>query len=316
MQIIYHYPPELVSLLVDTIPLLNRSKKDVILFFKGAGVNETFFNDLYLRILNDSSNVTKYEIVRTIVSRLNDKGESTLRERREILKRVVEFESYEACWESDRLKAKGLVAEVRLVINVKDSFTKMKIEKENLSMQSREEYLKKITEVQKRKKELDSFRYEIGKLIQMKDPHKRGKLFEGVLNRLFLTYNILVREAFTLNGTDNEGVVEQLDGVIELDGNLYLVEMKWWTDPVGKEAMTNHLMGIFLRGQARGLFISVSGFTQPAIHLCKEALSKTTVALCDLHEIVKVIEDGDDLKELLLKKIRASIIDKNPYVRF
>ena len=37
-DITFHYPPELFSLLVDTIPLLNRSKKDVLLFFRGAGV--------------------------------------------------------------------------------------------------------------------------------------------------------------------------------------------------------------------------------------------------------------------------------------
>jgi len=29
----FHYPPEILSLLVDTIPLLCRSKKDVVLFF-------------------------------------------------------------------------------------------------------------------------------------------------------------------------------------------------------------------------------------------------------------------------------------------
>lgn len=35
----FHYPPEIFNLLVDTIPLLCRSKRDVIGFFQGAGVN-------------------------------------------------------------------------------------------------------------------------------------------------------------------------------------------------------------------------------------------------------------------------------------
>jgi hypothetical protein len=42
-DITFHYPPELMSLLIDTIPLLNKTKKDVLTFFKGAGVPE---NDL------------------------------------------------------------------------------------------------------------------------------------------------------------------------------------------------------------------------------------------------------------------------------
>jgi hypothetical protein len=35
-DITFHFPPELFSLLVDTVPLLNRSKKDVLTFFRGA----------------------------------------------------------------------------------------------------------------------------------------------------------------------------------------------------------------------------------------------------------------------------------------
>ena len=34
-DIIFHYPPELFNLLVDVLPLLNRSKQDVLVFFRG-----------------------------------------------------------------------------------------------------------------------------------------------------------------------------------------------------------------------------------------------------------------------------------------
>ncbi len=39
MSEVYHYSPELLQLLVDTIEVLCRSKRDVILFFRGAGVH-------------------------------------------------------------------------------------------------------------------------------------------------------------------------------------------------------------------------------------------------------------------------------------
>jgi len=49
---------------------------------------------------------------RKILERINADSEKHLRERREILKRITEFAAFSTCWESDQLKAKGLVAEI------------------------------------------------------------------------------------------------------------------------------------------------------------------------------------------------------------
>lgn len=310
---IFHYPPELLNLLVDTIPLLNRSKKDVVLFFKGAGVKDDLMIDIARRVQFSPMEINKYEIARTILTRLNEKGEALLRERREVLKRVVEFESFESCWESDRLKAKGLVHEVRQVVNVKDTFTRMKNEKEKIEQKSREEYLKKVEEAKKLAHAKILFHEEISKLYFMQDRQKRGKLFEAVLNQLFKSFGILVKDAFTLSGDNNEGIIEQIDGVIELDGQLYLVEMKWWGEAVGRDEIANHLSRIFIRGEARGIFISVKGFTAPAIKLSQEALNKAFIVLCDLNEILSMLSLGGDLKHLFKQKIQKAIIEKNPY---
>jgi hypothetical protein len=61
------------------------------------------------------------------------------------------------------------------------------------------------------------------------------KALEGVLNRLFEVEHILIREAFEVHdeGADG-GTIEQIDGAIELDGRMYLVEMKWWSQPFGR----------------------------------------------------------------------------------
>jgi hypothetical protein len=42
----YHYFPDLLQLLVKTIDALHRSKLDVILFFRGAGVQGQVINGL------------------------------------------------------------------------------------------------------------------------------------------------------------------------------------------------------------------------------------------------------------------------------
>ena len=73
-EIIHHYPPELLRLLIDTLPLLCRSKQDVLMFFKGAGVSSAMTADLAEKLAADRTGVNKLEIVRVVLVRLNDKG--------------------------------------------------------------------------------------------------------------------------------------------------------------------------------------------------------------------------------------------------
>lgn len=97
MDITYHYPPELFNLLIDTIPLLNRSKMDTILFFDGAGVEKKYLEEMEKRVKCDPDNISKYEIARTVLKGLNKDGESTLRERRELLRRITQIDSFSSC---------------------------------------------------------------------------------------------------------------------------------------------------------------------------------------------------------------------------
>jgi len=109
------------------------------------GCREGFTADLRQKLATDRNSVNKYEIVREVLIRLNDKGEASLRERREVLKRVVEFENFSTCWPSDQLKAKGLVAEIRSVVDVKDSFGRMRQEQEAERNKCLEEEKQKAT---------------------------------------------------------------------------------------------------------------------------------------------------------------------------
>lgn len=45
----------------------------------------------------DRNSINKFEIVRNVLTKVNARGDNGLRARREILKRVVEFESFETC---------------------------------------------------------------------------------------------------------------------------------------------------------------------------------------------------------------------------
>ena len=312
MEITFHYPPELLELLIETIPLLCRSKPSVLLFFQGAGVHSNDLQDMTQKVRENRQSISKYEIVRTILTRVNSAGERSLRERREILKRVVEFEDFSTCWPDDQLKAKGLVAEIRRVVDVKDSFTRMKQEKEEERRKHQAEHEARIKAIRKQQEEIDAIKKDLFSLFSMEDTNKRGILLESILNRLFKANGILVRESFK-RSEESIGVVEQIDGVIEMDGYLYLVEMKWWKKPLGKAEVAPHLVKIFNRGHAGGILISASGYTEPAILDCKEALTQKIVVLCELQEIIHLLENRGNLKDFLKSKINIAVMEKKPF---
>ncbi|GAB7023796.1 restriction endonuclease [Salidesulfovibrio brasiliensis] len=315
MDITFHYPPELFNLLVDTIPRLCRSKLDVILFFKGAGVPQSLTASIETQLKQDKDSINKFQIVRSVLTALNEQGEKTLRERREVLKRVVEFENFSSCWPNDQLIAKGLVSEIQQVINVKDSFTRMNLEREK----ERKSHLVKAEEerqaIAEHNARLEGIKENFAKLFTLQNAFQRGKKLEEVLNDLFDAHGILIREAFCLTGDAKEGIVEQIDGVIELDGHVYLVEMKWWKDPIGVAEVSQHLVRVYHRGHSRGIFISASGYADTVIPLCKESLQKTVICLALLDELYFVVEKKADLKQILREKIRAAIADKNPFCK-
>ena len=162
----------------------------------------------------------------------------------------------------------------------------------------------------------DKVRADLFALFGEHDAHKRGKLLESVLNELFACHGILVREAFTITGSCGEGVIEQIDGLIELEAHLYLVEMKWWNASIGVGEIAPHLVRAFSRGgQARGLFISYTDFTPAAIAQCRDAIARdTVVVLSTLQDIVSLLSADGDLKHWLKDKLNAAVIDKQPFV--
>lgn len=316
MNDVYHYPPDLFDLIVQTIPLLNRSKKAVLTFFNGAGVDPNVYKDISKIINSTPDSISKYEICRTILERINQNSEKFLRERRELLKRITEFEAFSTCWESDQLKAKGFVSEIQKVINVKDSFTRMRQEREQEHSLRKKEYKSKIDELNKQREKLEKIKQELYSLFLESNHQKRGKILESVLNSYFKVYQILIKEDFKRLGESGEGIIEQIDGIIEIDNQIYLAEMKWKKDPNNSDDIFSHLGRIYHRANAHGIFISASGYTPSGLTAAKEALIKNALLiLMDLEEFVKVIEGEIDFRNYLRDKIKAAIIEKDPYKR-
>jgi Restriction endonuclease len=315
MTDVFHYPPDVFELLVNTIPLLSKGKKGVVLFLRGAGVADDDLAEVSGIVNTSPDEINKFEIVRRVLTKVNVRGDSGLRPRREIIKRVTEFESFESCWPADQYKAKGLVASVREAVSAKDSFTRMKQERDterekDLSRQRAEQ-----TAVADRRAKIADVQSRLSALFGMDDrPQQRGKLLEAVLNDLFRAYGIHVVEDFKRRDPDTGVVLEQIDGVIELDGSVYLVEMKWLNGPVGVSEFFPHLSRLFLRANAHGIFISSAGFTEPVVKECTTALAQKIMVLSSLREIVMLLQRSDDLIAFLKRKTRAATVEKNPFL--
>jgi restriction system protein len=311
----YHWPADLLPLLVETIPRLCRSKRNVVEFFRGAGVPRRIIGPLDNDLRTDPDSLNKFEMTRRVLILLNEGADATLTARREVVKRVVEFEEFATCWPNDQLQAQGLVAQVRALVKRRDSFTRM----EDRAMAAEAERLAKAhaenVSAQEKRARLATVQERLGALAGASDPHRRGKEAEGVLDDLFQAAEIGLREAFTVTSPDGEGVLEQLDGAIQLDGHQFLVEVKWWKTPVGPPEVNHLLSKVAARGEVRGLFVSASSYTPAAVQTAKEFLRDRVVVLCGLDEIFHCLVREHELKKLLRDKVTAAQMDKDPYYR-
>jgi hypothetical protein len=176
------------------------------------------------------------------------------------------------------------------------------------------EHQARVYEIQRKQAEIKAIKDDLFSLFGISDNRnqKREKLLRDVLNRFFRANDIFVREAFELVIQENDGIVERIEGIIEVDRYQYLVEMKWRKEPLGTQEVSLHLVRLFNRSHPGGIFMSNSEFTQPAITTCKEALSQKVVILCELEEIVTLLEQNGSLKDFLKAKITAAVVDKNP----
>jgi hypothetical protein len=314
MTIPYHFSPDLIQLLIATIPTICRSKQNVIDFFQSAGVSEKYLADFRKKIETDKKSVGKHQITREVIISLNKEGDDTLRERREIVKRVVEFDDFSRCWENDQTVAFGLVAKVREMVKIKDSITRiqqqheLELEKENKKRQEEEQA--RIEELKQKRKNREEIKSDLTALHRESNAQKRGKQLESVLNRLFDSEGILVKESFTIDGKNNEGIIQQIDGAIEVNSHLYLVEMKWWKDALSPTDVSQHMMRLFDRSDVRGIFISASGYTKAAVIDLERVLNQKIIVLFTLKELSLLLEKDDSFESLLKSKVKAVQLER------
>jgi hypothetical protein len=130
-------------------------------------------------------------------------------------------------------------------------------------------------------------------------PQERGYAFEKFLNTLFNTFDMKARSPFCLVG-------EQIDGSIEFEGNIYLIEAKWQNALVGNADL------LALHGKvggkatwSRGIFISYSGFTQEGLEAFSKGRPTNLIAVTG-QDLYFILEGGMSLDQMIRLKARLA----------
>lgn len=148
------------------------------------------------------------------------------------------------------------------------------------------------------KKRLCNDLMELSKLND--SPQIRGFKFEKFLNDLFSAFGLKPHNAFKLVG-------EQIDGSIELDNEIYLIEAKWQNRQTSADDLYIFSSKVKRKTDwTRGLFISFNGFTEEGITAFEKGnVNLITMTGQDLYFILS--EDSAreiDLLEVLRFKFR------------
>jgi hypothetical protein len=128
------------------------------------------------------------------------------------------------------------------------------------------------------------------------DHQRRGRMFEGLLNKLFFLFDLNPRKSFVLEN-------EQIDGAFTFSTDDYLLEAKWEKDGAGREDIDVLAQKVQRKGKnTLGLFIAVAGFSEPAVRAHSNC--GTGLMFMDGADLFSILEGRIPLSEVLEAKRR------------
>jgi len=152
-----------------------------------------------------------------------------------------------------------------------------------------------------RKRAKESMKVDYGKeLLRVRDlfigaeklsGQERGYAFEKVFVELMKISGIPVEEPFRIIG-------EQIDGAIKYGEHFYLVELKWTKSKSGQKEISSLYLKVEGKMEARGIFISMNGYSTEIIESLPKGKKLTTLLLNVMH-ISNVIFGRYTFQELM-----------------
>lgn len=135
--------------------------------------------------------------------------------------------------------------------------------------------------------------------LEKLSPQERGFAFERFLTEFFKAFDLNPRASFR-----NQG--EQIDGSLEFENVTYLIEAKWQSKPIGVEDLLVFYGKV--EGKAtwsRGIFISMSGFTEDGLTAFSHGRSTNIIAI-NGQDIYFILEGKIKLDDAIRLKARRA----------
>lgn len=104
----------------------------------------------------------------------------------------------------------------------------------------------------------------------------RGYAFEKLFVELMKISGIPVEEPFRIVG-------EQIDGAIKYGGHYYLIELKWTKSKSAHKEISSLYLKVEGKMEARGIFISMNGYSSEIIESLPKGKKLTTLLLDGMH---------------------------------
>src|SRR5512135_394070 len=306
----YHYPPDVLELLVDTIPRLIKTKAGLLDFFEETGAPRELIAEWRAKLSRDRMGVSKYHLARGLLRGLNALGDEARPVRHQVLRRLARHGDFSAGWEDDRGRAEELVSRIRELAGETDAGTWHAACQEALTRQAAiATYHARLKHIEDCREARDALKRDLYQAFRVTQPTERRAVLSTALSRLFTCHGITTRQAPVVPEGSEAAVL------IDFDGAPYLVELRWSDKPLDFKQLGPHLVTLYGCPELRGVFISSSGFTDHAVRDLSSILPERPCVLCHLEEIVLLIEQGRDLKQLLRAKIRAAETEQMPFLR-
>ena len=219
MDTYFHFPPDLFNILVDTIPRLNKTKKDLLLFFQNVGVPSTYLQPYYLLLNTNRSQFKKFDVTREVLATLNEQTEKMLGVRRKLLQRIVEFDSFETCYPNDKDRAKANVSDIQKIVKLKDTVTKYENYLSREQCEKIQEKQKVIDKLCQSRKHFVDLEQRFAQLFSIQNPQERGKKLEQVLNDIFMYFKI----GISITNTNMPTVICNISSYIHICCPIYCI---------------------------------------------------------------------------------------------
>lgn len=283
-----HFPNKILEALKEAIVKVFWKRDDVRSLFRRCGVPSSL-------VAEQDWQAYKYHIVSPVLDKLNATPEG-LAPLRRLLQETLTYTSGDHLrWMSDGEKrkrdAERSLEYLRLL--VKDHDAAKKTEEEE-----REARLRAIEETQRGaafQEKLAKIKGDFIDYYQNPDAQRRGYGLEQILYDLFLLFELGPRGPFRRTG-------EQIDGAFVHDGEHFLLEAKWQTEPANLADLRDldGAVGSSL-DNTLGLFISLNGFSQPALQAYPQG-NRPRLICMEGSDLMAVLDGRIDLADLIRRK--------------